>query len=85
MLERHRIRFGVRGWRRLVFTVGFCAFILLTPRLVTHPTNDPPSSGMEPSLGSAPRSVLVTLRRGETLMTILTRFGLERSQAHAMI
>lgn len=85
MLARQGIRFGARGWRRLVFTVGFCAALLLTPKLVTHPTDDLRSSGTDPSLISPPQSVLVTLRRGETLMAILTRFGLERAEAHAMI
>jgi murein DD-endopeptidase MepM/ murein hydrolase activator NlpD len=66
--------------------VGFSSLILLTPSLVIHPIRDPRSSGApekgKPSLASV---VPVTLRRGETLMAVLMRFGLGRTEAHAMI
>ncbi|MCZ6623881.1 MAG: peptidoglycan DD-metalloendopeptidase family protein [Deltaproteobacteria bacterium] len=64
--------------------------ILLTPDLQTSPAKqqnrpNPPEQEDQDNLPVPLRSVDVTLRRGQTLLSVLRRFGLERSAAHAMI
>lgn len=64
--------------------------ILLTSYLQTSPVKqqnrpNPPEQEDQDNLPVPLRSVDVTLRRGQTLLSVLTRFGLEQSAAHAMI
>ncbi len=63
---------------------------LLAPILLTSPAKkqNPLGPNEQENQGNLPaplRSVGVTLRRGDTLLSVLTRFGLDPSAAHAMI
>jgi len=83
-------------WKRLLSCGGRWSVVVilpiatvLTPGLLTHPTNPEktarPAGTNDDGASTDPlRAVEVTLRRGDTLLSVLTHFGLARASAHAV-
>lgn len=68
--------------------VAFVTFLLLlcAPVLSPPPNNhEPAPHSPAPAPPAEPPRVEVKLRRGETLASVLTRFGLEAPSAHALV
>jgi len=78
-----------RSFNRSAIVIPLLAAILLTPSLLTSPTRQDdsiePSVQTQEMLPATARSVDVTLHRGDTLLSVLVRFGLDRAAAHAMV
>jgi murein DD-endopeptidase MepM/ murein hydrolase activator NlpD len=89
MKQRKYVRVSVSNLR--ASAIRFTALILATVVLVlcapfiNPPQKDPEPQPRPPVAAEEPPRVSVKLRRGETLASVLTRFGVKPPSAHAII
>ncbi|HWP58242.1 MAG TPA: peptidoglycan DD-metalloendopeptidase family protein [Candidatus Acidoferrales bacterium] len=71
---------------RPVLAGALLAAVVLTPTVLSTPGRRPGSAVQRQERApAAPRSIDVKLGRGDTLLSVLARFGLDRAAAHAMV